>query len=203
LLEKIKLETLKKTLELDSLEQMNSLFENLYNNVRTLRKNKVLENEEGEENEEDVAEGEEDEEEVDDDGDIEYDPDAVIDALTKFMEERQGQRESDNYSPGKASNKVERERKEKDAKEEKVLWEKLTYVLPDHTFRIWKVLDKSLSKYHDLLLERQKLIEQTGDIHNQNEELKNLLNQYFQINHELIIPPTKMIQLEATQSISQ
>jgi len=61
-------------------------------------------------------------------------------------------------------------------------------------------LDKSLGKYYSLLLERQKLIEETGELHNQNEELKNLLNQYFQINHELIIPPTKMIQLEATQN---
>jgi len=58
------------------------------------------------------------------------------------------------------------------------------------------VLDKALSKYYDLLLDRQKLIEETGDLHNQNEELKNLLDQYFQINHELIIPPTKMMQLE-------
>jgi dynein regulatry complex protein 1 len=30
-------------------------------------------------------------------------------------------------------------------------------------------------------LERQKLIDETGDLHNQNEELKNLLNQYFQV----------------------
>jgi len=81
-------------------------------------------------------------------------------------------------------------------KEGKKYWEKLTHVLPDHTFRVWQVLDKSLSKYYELLLDRQKLIEETGDLHNQNEELKNLLDQYFQINHELIIPPTKMMQLE-------
>jgi len=88
---------------------------------------------------------------------------------------------------------------EKEAKEEKIVWDKLIQVLPDHTFRIWgvninkkliltfeKVLDKSLSKYHDLLLERQKLIEQTGEMHNQNEELKNLLNQYFQVKDSIL-----------------
>jgi len=200
---RIKIETLKKTLELESLEQMNSLYETLYTNIRKLRKNKVLENEEGEE---EAEEAEEAEEEYDDeDGEIEYDPDAVIDALTKFMEAKQGNKDDADLSPTRAAiaRTAERERKEKDAKEEKVIWEKLTHVLPDHTFRIWGVLDKSLSKYHDLLLERQKLIEQTGDLHNQNEELKNLLNQYFQINHELIIPPTKMIQLEASQSLGQ
>jgi len=133
------------------------------------------------------------------------DPDAVIEALTKFMEGKQGQKDDQDYSPRRKAiaQSIERERKEKDAKEEKIVWEKLIQVLPDHTFRIWGVLDKSLSKYHDLLLDRQKLIEQTGELHNQNEELKNLLNQYFQINHELIIPPTKMIQLEASQSVGQ
>jgi len=199
---KIKIETLKKTLELDSLEQMNQLYETLYTHVRTLRKgNKMLGEEEEMENE-----GEEENNQYEDeDTDFEYDPDVVIDALTKFMERKQGQPDiqSESYSPKKISSKtVERERKEVDLYEEKVLWEKLTHVLPDHTFRIWGVLDKSLSKYHDLLLERQKVIEQTGDLHNQNEELKNLLNQYFQINHELIIPPTKMIQLEATASLN-
>lgn len=58
------------------------------------------------------------------------------------------------------------------------------------------MLDGALSKYYQLLLDRQKLIEETGDLHNQNEELKNLLNQYLQINHELIIPPTRMIKLQ-------
>ena len=38
------------------------------------------------------------------------------------------------------------------------------------------MLDVALSKYYSLLLDRQKLIEETGDLHNQNEELKNLLN---------------------------
>lgn len=201
---RIKLETLKKTLELESLQQMNLLYETLYTNVRTLRKNKVLDdNAEAEEDE--GAEEAEEEEYEDDEGEIEYDPDAVIEALTKFMEGKQGQKDDQDYSPRRKAiaQSIERERKEKDAKEEKIVWEKLIQVLPDHTFRIWGVLDKSLSKYHDLLLDRQKLIEQTGELHNQNEELKNLLNQYFQINHELIIPPTKMIQLEASQSVGQ
>jgi dynein regulatory complex protein 1 len=38
------------------------------------------------------------------------------------------------------------------------------------------MLDVALSSYYKNLLERQSLIEETGDLHNQNEELKNLLN---------------------------
>lgn len=46
-----------------------------------------------------------------------------------------------DFSPTRAAiaRVAERERKEKDAKEEKIIWEKLTHVLPDHTFRIWGV----------------------------------------------------------------
>ena len=43
------------------------------------------------------------------------------------------------------------------------------------------MLDTALSKYYQLLLDRQKLIDDTGDLHNQNEELKKLLNQYLQV----------------------
>ena len=75
----------------------------------------------------------------------------------------------------------------------------MTQALPDRTFRIWKVLDKSFSRYNDLLQSRQKLINETGELHNQNEELKNLLNQYIRINHELIIPPTKLMEKETWQ----
>lgn len=45
------------------------------------------------------------------------------------------------------------------------------------------MLDRSLSKYYELLLDRQKLIEETSELNNQNEELKNLLNQYIQVNN--------------------
>lgn len=45
------------------------------------------------------------------------------------------------------------------------------------------MLDLALSKYYQLLLDRQKLIDDTGDLHNQNEELKKLLNQYLQVRY--------------------
>ncbi len=43
------------------------------------------------------------------------------------------------------------------------------------------MLDGALSKYYQLLLDRQRLIDDTGDMHTQNEELKKLLNQYLQV----------------------
>jgi len=124
---KIKLETLKKTLELDSLEQMNSLYEDLYNHIRVLRKETkiIRDNEEDEEGAE-AEEAEEAEEFDDEDGEIEYDPDAVIDALTRFMEKRQGRKEDqpEGSSPSrKVAKNVERERRESDLVNKKLLWE--------------------------------------------------------------------------------
>lgn len=77
-------------MELDSLEQMNSLYETLYTHIRSLRKgNKLLEEqEEGHEEEEEAERADYNEEE---DDDIEYDPDVVIEVLTKYMEMKHGQ----------------------------------------------------------------------------------------------------------------
>lgn len=80
-------------------------------------------------------------------------------------------------------------------------WDDFTKVLPEETFRIWNVLDKALYNYYKLLQERQKAIDETSRLHDENEEYKNLLNQYLQINHELIIPPTEMIKINPTGNV--
>jgi hypothetical protein len=52
-----------------------------------------------------------------------------------------------------------------------------------------------------LLNKRQNLVEETGKMHMQNEELKTLLKQYLQanINQELIVPPTDVIRYDADE----
>ena len=57
---------------------------------------------------------------------------------------------------------------------------------------MWRALEKALTKYYMMLVERQNLIEETGLLNQQNEELKTLLNQYLQagVNQELQVPPT-------------
>lgn len=59
--------------------------------------------------------------------------------------------------------------------------------------RLIQVLDKISSSYYKLLLERQKDIEETTQVHTQNDELRNLLNQYLKVNHNLLIPPSQTI----------
>ena len=52
-----------------------------------------------------------------------------------------------------------------------------------------------------MLVDRQNLIEETGLLNQQNEELKTLLNQYLQagVNQELQVPPTQVIRLDIWQ----
>ena len=87
---------------------------------------------------------------------------------------------------------------ERQKRDERAYWERVTKVLSDRGLSVWRALDKALTKYHALLVERQSLIEQTGLLNQQNEELKTLLNQYLQagVNHDLQVPPTQVIRLD-------
>lgn len=60
---------------------------------------------------------------------------------------------------------------------------------------VWKYTEKMMDKYFKVLQDRQTLVEHTGKLHMQNEELKTLLKQYLQanINLDLIVPPTDVI----------
>ena len=66
----------------------------------------------------------------------------------------------------------------REKKKEKIYWEKMTTILSDQKKSVWGALDKSLGEYYQLLVNRQNLIEETGLLNQQNEELKTLLNQY-------------------------
>jgi dynein regulatry complex protein 1 len=82
---------------------------------------------------------------------------------------------------------TEEQKQERQKREEKQFWERMTTVLSEKGYAVWRALDKALTKYYALLAERQNLIEETGLLNQQNEELKTLLNQYLQagVNHDL------------------
>lgn len=92
----------------------------------------------------------------------------------------------------------EKETEERKRKTQKLQWERLTTILSEQKLSVWRALDKSITKYYGLLVERKDLIEQTGLLNQQNEELKTLLNQYLQagVNQELQVPPTQVIRLD-------
>ena len=99
----------------------------------------------------------------------------------------------------KASVKEDKEAEaDRQKRDERVYWERMSNVLSDRGQAVWRALDMALTKYYGLLVGRQNLIEETGLLNQQNEELKTLLNQYLQagVNHDLQVPPTQIIRLD-------
>ena len=138
-----------------------------------------------------------------DDDNLLIDNDDIVLVLKEFHKKREEKMNNadlvGNPRMKKRSNfETEEQKKERVKKEERMFWEKMTSVLDDKKLSTWKALDKALTKYYALLVDRQNLIEETGLLNQQNEELKTLLNQYLQagVNHELHVPPTQVIRLD-------
>merc|ERR1719491_2273755 len=91
----------------------------------------------------------------------------------------------------------EADRKERRRREERKFWERMGHVIPDMNFRVWKALDVFLKMYYALLQKRSKAIDSAVVLQKQNEELKQLLDQYLgsKVNEELQVPPTHVIRV--------
>lgn len=98
-----------------------------------------------------------------------------------------------NSADHHAKKMQKKKEKVKDLIEQQKYRAKMSKALPDDRLKMWKVLDKISSQYYRLLQERQRDIEETTQLHTQNDELKNLLNQYMKVHHNLLIPPTNML----------
>lgn len=112
---------------------------------------------------------------------LDLEPEHVVDALNAFEEKRQ-QKAIEEAMNGTAKKKNTAETEDQKAAKEKVkmrlLWEKYCTILDPQKLSVWRALDKALMKYYSMLVNRQNLIEETGLLNQQNEELKTLLNQY-------------------------
>merc|ERR1719183_3025867 len=121
------------------------------------------------------------------------------------MQEKENQRIADVAPDKKKSKKSsqqlgsesEADRKARRRREERKFWERMGHVIPDMNFRVWKALDAFLKRYYDLLQHRSKAIDGAVSMQKQNEELKQLLDQYLgsKVNEDLVIPPTHVIRV--------
>jgi len=95
----------------------------------------------------------------------------------------------------------EEEKREKMRYLGEVYWKKLSSIISDKTYNVWKALDKALLKYHDLLFERKQLINDTKSLYDENKELKIILKGYLDsnLNDALKIPPTQTIKIDYKQ----
>merc|ERR1712007_235320 len=87
---------------------------------------------------------------------------------------------------------------ERDSGNDANYWQRLAQILPQTHETKWDALLNGLQKYHTVLLQRSKLIEETDKLQNQNSELRMLLQQYIgsRVNQDLQIPPTHTIPSE-------
>jgi len=132
------------------------------------------------------------------------DADDVLQLLKDFIQEKENLRIAD-VAPDKKKktqrqqlgSESEADRKARRRREERKFWERMGHVIPDMNFRVWKALDIFLRKYYDLLQKRSKSIDSAVSLQKQNEELKQLLDQYLgsKVNEELQVPPTHVIRV--------
>merc|ERR1712046_421646 len=113
-----------------------------------------------------------------DDETLYADADEVLKLLKEFIVEKENLRIAD-VAPDKkkkqrtaaVGSESEADRKARRRREERKFWERMGHVIPDMNFRVWRALD-------DLLKKRSKAIDSAVGLQKQNEELKQLLDQY-------------------------
>merc|ERR1712054_635718 len=139
-----------------------------------------------------------------DDEALMVDADDVLQMLKEFIVEKENLRIADVAPDKKKKNtkqtvgsESEADRKARRRREERKFWERMGHVVPDMNFRVWKALEVFLKKYYDLLQKRSKAIDSAVGLQKQNEELKQLLDQYLgsKVNEELQVPPTHVIRV--------
>eukprot|EP00746_Dinoflagellata_sp_MGD_P161331 gnl/MRDRNA2_/MRDRNA2_88425_c0_seq1.p1 gnl/MRDRNA2_/MRDRNA2_88425_c0~~gnl/MRDRNA2_/MRDRNA2_88425_c0_seq1.p1 ORF type:complete len:684 (+),score=248.70 gnl/MRDRNA2_/MRDRNA2_88425_c0_seq1:133-2184(+) len=142
-----------------------------------------------------------------DDETLYADADDVLKLLKDFIVEKENLRIAD-VAPDKkkktrtqqVGSESEADRKARRRREERKFWERMGHVVPDMNFRVWKALDLFLQKYYESLGSRAKSIDAAVNMQKQNEELKQLLDQYLgsKVNEELQVPPTHVIRVAST-----
>jgi hypothetical protein len=197
---KLQLDAVRKALDITEKHTLYMLVNTFYEYSNNKKSGKYMDDEEHEEdkNDEEIADDAAQEEE-----ELDIEGDEIIEVLRQFQKRKEDYISTAMLS-GNPRNKKrptfqnEEQKKELDQKAENYIWQKMTTILDDRKLSVWKALDKAAAKYYGLLVERKDLIEETGLLNQQNEELKTLLNQYLQagVNHELKVPPTQVIRLD-------
>lgn len=121
----------------------------------------------------------------------------LIKILRKFVEEQNKKAMMEQNESGRKKKVLSTVEKAKDRKrkEEREFWKRMAQIIPESRYKVWGALERGLEKYGEILAKREKLITETEMIRKQNNELRDLLNQYMQqkINEELLVPTQKML----------
>jgi dynein regulatory complex protein 1 len=118
-----------------------------------------------------------------------YDEDLIPQTISRLLENKKkiennpnATNQVDSSGKGKASQKL--------AIKEKGFWKSSSQVLDEETIDRWRILDKQLAKYYQLLKQRREIILSNEAKRVENESLQKLLEQYMQQEVKLIYPPS-------------
>jgi hypothetical protein len=165
----VKVDSIRKTLGVDTMADV-ELLVNIFYDHSNKGEDELYESEGEEEHDRDM---------------LAVDVGEVIDILFEFQHAKEAKKiegsikgTSISMRSGEKSKvtETEKERKDRIRMEEKAHWEHMANVLPESHNKTWLALEKWFQRYFGLLKDRQRLVEETGVLHQQNEELKSLLN---------------------------
>ncbi|XP_011805651.1 PREDICTED: dynein regulatory complex protein 1 [Colobus angolensis palliatus] len=139
------------------------------------------------EKEESLVEGEKEEEEETPPYPWVIHPNDVVKILEAFVMGLKKPR--DSRAPPRVQKNVRNNSKDSE------YWQALTTVIPSSKQNLWDALYTALEKYHIVLTQRAKLLQENSSLEQQNTELQALLQQYLnsKINSELQVPPTQVL----------
>ena len=117
-----------------------------------------------------------------------YDEDLIILTISRLLEAKKKTEINpvDSYF-GDEDNR--NKQSSKNENKEKTFWKNVSKVLDEETLDIWKILDRQLAKYYELLKLRKETSLSNEATKRENTELKKLLEQYMQQEVLLIYPP--------------
>ena len=127
---------------------------------------------------------------------LNVDPNDVASVIRTFVLHRSQSSLSTAHTTNTAtssspSHSAQHEKRQRRRDKEAAYWSTLSRVNGDSVSEVWEGVEGWLVRYNGVLDERQRLLEETGGLSRQNEELRNLLSQYqtAKINKQLILPP--------------
>ncbi|XP_074156211.1 dynein regulatory complex protein 1 isoform X2 [Sminthopsis crassicaudata] len=118
-------------------------------------------------------------------------PNDVLKALEAYVIHRQTLREVP------VPVKVVKRKEIRDSSKDTEYWEALVQIISLDRLKLWDALLDALQKYHEVLIQRAKLLDENEFLEQQNRELQMLLQQYLdsRINLELQVPPTQVLKV--------
>ena len=140
---------------------------------------------------------------INDNDKISIKPHQTIQIIKKYVSNRDHTKgatdiHTSNFSVKHALTSASREKQQRRKRKDQQYWKNLQQIFPKNKTKIWQSLQEYLIKYNKILQERKNQATKIIHLQTENDQLRNLLQQYLSsdANKELIIPPSLIIEAQ-------